>query len=237
MEMGKLAAMLSAGVSLKSALAELEEIEIPREVRLGIELGAPLVPLLTSLDTQAQNQLRARGELAQALAVPQATRRLLIWLPFLTLGLTILIGIIRPETLLNPLVLACVLFGTLLLWVGNRISGRMLRNFSGEFDVKDLQEFQLSLSAGQNVSQIAKSFPSLLETTEVNRLISLSRKTGARLLNLVESQISLALNQQLSEKISEVRKLSVKLLIPLSLTTLPAFMLFVIPPTLVGLSK
>lgn len=232
-----MAAMLSAGVSLKSAIAELEEVEIPEEIRLGIELGAPLVPLLTSLDTQAQNQLRANGELAQALAVPHATRRLLIWLPFLTLGLTVLSGIIRPEALVNPLVLLCVVFGTLLLWVGNRISGRMLRNFSGEFDVKSLQQFHLALSAGHNVSQIARSFPNLLESSEVRKLIDLSRKTGAKLLKLVESQISLALSQQLSEKISEVRKLSVKLLIPLSLTTLPAFMLFVIPPTLVGLSK
>lgn len=237
MEMAKLAAMLSSGVSLKMALRELDLVEIPDSLRLGLELGAPLIPLLRSLDRQSQNQLRATGELAQALAVPNTTRRLLLWLPFLTLGLTLVTGIISLESLINPLVLVSLIAGSALLLLGNRITGKMLRGFRNHFDISDLQELQLALTAGLNLSQIASRFPRLMMSPQVASLLNLSRKTGARLTSLTESHIEAELSGQLTRKVTELRALSVKLLIPLGLTTLPAFMLFTIPPTLVGLTK
>jgi len=236
-QMAKLAAMLSSGVSLKHALEEVNFSEIPKPLRLGMDLGAPLVPLLRSLDSQSQNQVKARGELGQALAVPNSTRRLLLWLPFFTLALTFATGIIQVEALINPLVLAGFLLGTVMLVIGSRISKRMLGGFRNEFDVSALQDFQLALSAGLNASEISSLFPNLLEDPNVAALIHLSRRTGARLIGLTESQIELELSTQLAGKVTELRELSVKLLIPLGLTTLPAFMLFIIPPVLVGLSK
>jgi hypothetical protein len=68
-------------------------------------------------------------------------------------------------------------------------------------------------------------------------LIKVTRRTGAALSELVKSEIENTLKRQLSEKITLLRELSVRLLIPLGLTTLPAFMLFTIPPTMVGLAK
>lgn len=78
MEMAKLAALLQSGVNLKTSLRELGILTIPEKLKLAISLGSPLIPLLKSMNQLEQNQLRASGELEQALAVPRATRRLLI---------------------------------------------------------------------------------------------------------------------------------------------------------------
>ncbi|CAB4563303.1 unannotated protein [freshwater metagenome] len=237
MDLRQLAALLSAGVDLKTALAELQATQLPEELVLGIRLGAPLKTLLISLAQQQESLARAMAELSQALAMPKATRRLLLWLPVVTLALTIFTGISSFSSLVNPLVLVSLLVGSLLLLLGNRISNKMLSGINCEFSISELQKFSIAIAAGMNVGQIANYFPQLLSAEPVARLISLTRRTGAGLVALVESEIENTLHRQLAEKITALRALSVRLLIPLGTTTLPAFMLFTIPPTMVGLTK
>lgn len=237
MDLRQLAALLSAGVDLKTALSELKVTDLPEELVLGIRLGAPLKTLLISLSAQEESLDRAIAELNQALAMPRATRRLLLWLPALTLALTVLTGISSLASLINPLVLISLLLGSLLLLLGNRISNRMLSGIDYEFSISELQKFSVAIAAGMNVGQIANHFPNLLSSERVTKLVSLTKRTGAGLTALVESEIENTLQRQLAEKIAALRTLSVRLLIPLGTTTLPAFMLFTIPPTMVGLTK
>jgi len=237
MEMAKLAALLQSGVNLKTSLRELGILTIPEKLKLAISLGSPLIPLLKSMNQLEQNQLRASGELEQALAVPRATRRLLIWLPLITLFLSWAAGLVSLQALLSPISLTCSAFGLVLLLIGSRATKRMLQSVNREFLLQELQDFSIAISSGLSLSAIEKQFPHLLKNSEVNRLKILSQKTGARLTDLVSSEIEISLSAQLSEKISELRRLSVRILIPLGLTTLPAFMLFIIPPIVVGFTK
>lgn len=237
MDYRSLSSLLDAGVDLKTSLNELNIRELPDDVELAIELGAPLKTLLISLATQQESGAKAQAELAQAMAMPKATKRLLLWLPVLTLALTLLTGISSLDSLTNPLVIVAILLGSALLYVGHRISRRLLLTLNEIFDVADLQKFAIAISCGLTTGQIANRFPDLLSSSQVARLVSLTNRTGAALSNLVSSEIENALQAQLSEKIAAARVLSVRLLIPLGLTTLPAFMLFTIPPTLVGLAN
>ena len=237
MEFRKLASLLQAGIDLKTALAELGYKSVPAELRLATELGAPLKTLLISLADQHESSQRAKAELAQALAMPRMTRRLLLWLPGLTLALTLLTGITTLQSLTNPLVLLSLLLGTVLLLIGNRISRKMLSEVDDTFSISQLQHFSIAISAGLTTGQISKLFPNLLKNSAVESLVNLTGRTGAGLQQLVNSEIENTLRLQLSEKITLLRELSVRLLIPLGLTTLPAFMLFTIPPTMVGLAK
>ena len=237
MEMAKLAALLQSGVNLKTSLQELGIVAIPEKLQLAISLGSPLIPLLKSMNQLEQNQLRASGELEQALAVPRATRRLLIWLPLITLLLSLAAGLVSFQALLSPISLTCSAFGLVLLFIGSRATKRMLQAVNGEFSLQELQDFSIAISSGLSLSAIENQFPHLLRNSQVNRLKSLSQKTGARLTDLVSSEIDISLSAQLSEKISELRRLSVRILIPLGLTTLPAFMLFIIPPIVVGVTE
>ncbi|MEY3972183.1 MAG: hypothetical protein RLY84_576 [Actinomycetota bacterium] len=237
MEYRKLASLLQAGIDFKTALAELGYKTVPAELRLATELGAPLKTLLISLADQHESSQRAKAELAQALAMPRMTRRLLLWLPGLTLALTLVTGITTIHNLANPLVLLSLLLGTVLLLIGNRISRKMLSEVDDSFSISQLQHFSIAISAGLTTGQISKLFPNLLKNSAVESLVKLTRRTGAGLQQLVSSEIENTLRLQLSEKITLLRELSVRLLIPLGLTTLPAFMLFTIPPTMVGLAK
>lgn len=237
MDYRSLSSLLDAGVDLKTSLSELHVRELPADVELAIELGAPLKTLLISLATQQESGAKAKAELAQAMAMPKATKRLLLWLPVLTLALTFLTGISSLDSLTNPLVIVAILLGSALLYLGHRISKRLLLTLNENFDVADLQKFAIAIACGLTTGQIANRFPDLLTSPKVARLVSLTNRTGAALSKLVSSEIENGLQAQLSEKIATARVLSVRLLIPLGLTTLPAFMLFTIPPTLVGLTN
>ena len=237
MQLRELAALLSAGIDLKTALKQVDFQKLPRELELAISLGAPLKTLLISLANQQESEQKAKAELAQALAVPRATRRLLLWLPFATLLFTLLLGISSLASLGNPLVLASLALGACLLLAGNKITKRMLSGFSSDFYLTELQQFLIAVKAGMTTGEINKSFPHLLPNSRIRKLIELTNQTGASLGALIESEIENSIQTQLSEKVTALRQLSVRLLIPLGLTTLPAFMLFTIPPTMVGLTK
>lgn len=237
MQMTQLAALLQSGVNLKTAIKEIGLVDIPPQLGLAISLGSPLIPLLRSMNQQEQNRLRADGELEQALAVPRATRRLLIWLPIITLFLSLAAGLVSIEALFSPISMACIFAGLALLYLGSRISQKMLREVDFDFSLRDLQDFSIAIASGLSLANVEQLLPHLQNNSTVQRLAKLSQKTGARLSELVASEIEASLSQQLSEKISDLRRLSVRILIPLGLTTLPAFMLFIIPPIVVGITK
>ena len=237
MDYRSLSSLLDAGVDLKTSLSELNVRQLPCDVELAIELGAPLKTLLISLATQQESASKAKAELAQAMAMPKATKRLLLWLPVLTLALTVLTGISSLNSLTNPLVIVAILLGSALLYLGHRISKRLLLTLNENFDVADLQKFAIAIACGLTTGKIVNRFPDLLASPKVARLVSLTNRTGAALSKLASSEIENSLQAQLSEKIAAARVLSVRLLMPLGLTTLPAFMLFTIPPTLVGLTN
>ncbi|MFM2023640.1 MAG: hypothetical protein RIR89_1032, partial [Actinomycetota bacterium] len=144
MDYRSLSSLLDAGVDLKTSLSELNVRELPGDVELAIELGAPLKTLLISLATQQESGSKARAELAQAIAMPKATKRLLLWLPVLTLALTFLTGISCLDSLTNPLVIVAILLGSALLYLGHRISRRMLLTLDENFDIADLQKFAIA---------------------------------------------------------------------------------------------
>ena len=237
MDLRSLSSLLDAGVNLKGSLQELDIQRLPSEVELAIELGAPLKTLLISLANQQEGTERAKAELAQAMAMPRATKRLLLWLPLLTLVLTLASGISSLSALSNPLVISSILLGSGLLYLGHRISSRLLGSLDSDFQIAQLQKFSIAVATGLTTGQISQRFPELLSHPKVESLVALTNRTGAALGKLVSSEIENSLQRQLSEKIAAARVLSVRLLIPLGLTTLPAFMLFTIPPTLVGLTN
>ena len=233
MRPAELASLLESGVDLKNALAQADGFDLT-PIRFAIDTGAELVPLLWQLEQQQRNTEQASSQLSQALAVPTATRRLLVWLPALSLVMAQFLGLTSLAAYSNPLVIASLLLGAVLLFVGSKISGRQLARAKTEFDVDALQDFLVCISAGLNLGQIAQHRPDLLSDERVSQLQQLSMQTGAALVPLTRGAIERSLATQLSDQIEKLQQLSVRILIPLGLTTLPAFLLFTIPPILVG---
>jgi tight adherence protein B len=68
----------------------------------------------------------------------------------------------------------------------------------------------------------------------INELVSLSRQTGAPLGELVQNQIELVTHRALQQSMAKAKRMSIELLVPMSLTVLPAFLILTIVPMLIG---
>lgn len=237
-----LAGLLSAGVPFPKAVELADPTYLPPKfnsfIALAFELGAPLVPTLSQLETQLRHEERTSQEIAQAQAVPQATRTLLIWLPVVSFVLAEIMGLGTFRGIFHPLGAVAALLAAGLLFLGYRLSGKMLANFMAEREdpTLSLMVLRISLSAGEPLTKIKSRLASYPDGGALS-LIEISMKTGARLTHLIESELEQLNQKLLSERIEDARKLSVRLLIPLSLTTLPAFLLLTLPPIIIGLTQ
>lgn len=236
MRPAELASLLDSGLSLQAASRALGNPDLT-SLQFAIDSGAPLAPVLRQMEQQLRNSERAQAELSQALAVPRATRKLLIWLPGISLFFALGLGLTSFSAYLNPLVQITAVIGLALLYVGSKITARQLKSAEQLTDVSNLQDFLAAAQAGLSLARISKLRPALTRDAEVARLTALSQQTGAALIPLIEDAIDRSLANQHSEQIEKLRQLSVRILIPLGLTTLPAFLLFTIPPILVGSLK
>lgn len=94
--------------------------------------GCPLADVLTRFSAQLEAEDDAEAARRTALAGPRATVRLLTWLPFLGLGLGLLLGVDPVEVLLgNPWGVAALVAGLALTAAGRFWSARLVRAAEG----------------------------------------------------------------------------------------------------------
>ena len=237
-----LAGLLSAGVPFPKAIELANPKDLPDKFRdfivLAFELGAPLVPTLTQLEVQMRQEERTSQEISQAQAVPQATRTLLIWLPVVSFVLAEIMGLGTFRGIFHPVGAMAAALAAALLFTGYKISGRMLTKFLAPKPdpTLSLMVLRICFSAGEPLGKIQTRLEHYPEGGP-SQLVEISRQTGARLSFLIDSELEQLNQQLLSTRIEEARKLSVRLLIPLSLTTLPAFLLLTLPPIIIGFTQ
>lgn len=237
-----LAGLLSAGVPFQQAVDMADPETLPEKfkefIALAFELGAPLVPTLIQLEQQLRHEERTDQEIAQAQAVPQATRTLLLWLPVVSFVFAQVMGLGTFQGLWHPVGAVSAALAAGLLYLGFRLSGSMLKRFMEPKPdpTISLMVLRMCLSAGEPLSRITKRLE-LVAPGGATELVDLSSKTGARLSFLIDSELEQLNQKLLSERIEAARKLSVRLLIPLSLTTLPAFLLLTLPPIIIGFTQ
>ena len=237
-----LAGLLSAGVPFQQAVDMADPETLPEKfkqfIALAFELGAPLVPTLIQLEQQLRHEERTDQEIAQAQAVPQATRTLLLWLPVASFVFAQVMGLGTFQGLWHPVGAVSAALAAGLLYLGFRLSGSMLKRFMEPKPdpTISLMVLRICLSAGEPLSRITKRLE-LVAPGGATELVDLSSKTGARLSFLIDSELEQLNQKLLSERIEAARKLSVRLLIPLSLTTLPAFLLLTLPPIIIGFTQ
>ena len=237
-----LSGLISAGVPLATAVDLADPRQLPEKFRqfiaLAFELGAPLVPTLSQLEVQLRHEERSAQEVSQAQAVPQATRTLLLWLPPVAFLMSQIMGLASLKGLLHPVGMVAALLAAALLGLGHKISGKMLATFDEmrPDPTHSLMVLRICLAAGEPLSKIEARLAKL-DPGVATELIELSKQTGAKLAALIDSELEQLNQKLLSERIEAARRLSVRLLIPLSLTTLPAFLLLTLPPIIIGFTQ
>jgi tight adherence protein B len=224
---------MASGLNIKSAL-EISGLQlagsspIEKLLSTAIYSGAPVQQVARRLVGFELDLERFRSELATANAVPIATRKLLLWLPGLSLVIGQLAGFGTIAAIFQPIGVVAFVSAGILISIGVHWSGRLLRPLLAQpqHPAFELLRFSLLLSAG---SPLSEAHPK-----ELANLVEFSRRTGAPLRELVEIEIELVTQRALQESMAKAKRMSIELLVPMALTVLPAFLILTIVPMLIG---
>jgi tight adherence protein B len=230
----KFAALLAAGVNQQQAL-ELSGVKQQSHFEtLGMALsaGSPAIAAARVLAKVQRIESEARDEIEQAQQVPLSTKKLMLWLPWFGLVLAELTGLEVVRALLSPL--GFVLLGSAagLSYLGHRVSERMIKA-AAETSAPPQQPILKLAILIQTGIQLGEALR-LSEIPKQSELIQFALQSGANLKHLLQSQIESDLATWRNRSLVAAKQLSVRLMLPLGLTTLPAFLLLTVAPILLG---
>ena len=233
-QVARFGALMSAGVNLNTSLEKTGlrlggDSPIEKLLKVAIESGAPIKAVTKRLAAFEVDLERFRLELETANAVPIATRKLLLWLPGISVAIGQLAGFGTVSAIFHPLGVISTLLALGLIALGVKWSGALLNRHlvQPQHPAQELMRFSLLLSSG---GPLVLSSNPILES-----LILLSRQTGAPLAELVENEIELITQRALQESLTKAKRMSIELLVPMSLTVMPAFLILTIVPMLIGI--
>jgi tight adherence protein B len=255
----QLAGLLKAGMPAELALRELVDDLAqltPRQAgqlaaiwQLAMECGGAVSSAIESLGRVFKSTARHEREIDLAFAGPKATAKLVAWLPAAGLIMAQLFGFAPLNAIAtNPLAFLSLIVGALLLVTGHRWSKSIIRKATpGEDDsglffdaVRFGMEAGLPLSvaigrAAEVFEQHLDFAPAALTHAKLERISELNRSSGASISNLLAGEAAARRETQWFNESTALAKLSVKLMIPLGLITLPAFVLSTIVPVAISL--
>jgi tight adherence protein B len=245
----KFAGLLRSGVELDRAIQHIGGIpENTSGLRYLLEVakdaGASVaneIDVVADLFTFKERSLQ---RITVAHASPKASARLVLWLPLLTLAIAELAGINVLESLATkPLMLISLGLGLMLLLLARALSNRLIKRAKP----KDtnigfyLMGVALESSGGASLNQAqnraldiyAKVFgkdPTPAELTAMAQVALLVEQTGARVGDLLRRQAEQLQRESLTATEIQIEKLSVRLMLPLGLAVLPAFLFLTVIP-------
>ncbi len=205
-------------------------------MKLAIDSGAPLRPTALNLARHQENLRAFQREVEQAQAVPRATRKLMLWLPALGIFLGEVMGFGPLGALGTTPGLVSFLLAIGLTYLGASITQRMLNKSLkyNELPAEPWIRLGVLMSTGMGLRQAIRESGF---SNQNNEVINLALSTGASLSTLVAAQIHAELSEYAARQITAAKELAVKLMIPLGLTTLPAFLILTVFPMLIGINR
>ena len=244
--LSQLAALLRAGLSFHQAeqaagvdglsFAAASDYRYLRSVVLAS--GGAASHAITRIKQVIEENQAQRRKVELANASPKATVRLVLWLPIAALLMGQLAGQGTIAVLFrSPQALASVLIGGMLLAAGSYWSSRMLRTTKAKQndDAIFLDAIAIGLSAGiptnQAIDLAAANYDyEIVLQDELQEMVELSSRTGAALNKLLSEKADVIRGEINYKKSLALEKLSVRLMIPLGASVLPAFALIAVVP-------
>ena len=255
----QLAGLLKAGMSahlaweeLKDELGQLtggQQAELQAIWNLALASGGPVASAIESLGETFRKIARHEREVELTFAGPKATAKLVAWLPGASLLLAQLSGFGPVDAIMtNPLAFGCLVLGALLMVGGHRWSKSIIRRATPKQGDPGLffDAVRVGMDAGMPLSSAIQRAATVFEQQldfvpeqsifeKLARIGELNRTSGASISNLLEGEAAARREAQWFEESTTLSKLSVKLMIPLGLVTLPAFVLSSIVPIAISL--
>ncbi|WP_448809209.1 type II secretion system F family protein [Agromyces bauzanensis] len=209
------------------------------------ESGAPLAMSLRDLAAALRDEAQLRREVRTALAGPVASARLVVALPLVAIGFGALAGFDTVAVLFgNPLGMACVVLGGLLLWAGRRWSARLASRASvSRADAGlELELLAIAMSGGASVERARDVVREALRSNAMathdlgasDAVIALAARAGAPVAELLRAEAFRLRRVARAEGAARAAALGVRLMLPLGACVLPAFVLLGVVPLLVS---
>lgn len=203
--------------------------------------GVPALDLLQSVLYEIDLAAERERKVEAALAAPKATLRLVAWLPLLALGIGQLSGLNSVAVVFTqPIALAAVCLGVGLLIFGQLWSARLVRKvanvpqsdgFASGLLVACLRAGFDQVTAQQLIGDATGEHFNFTTNALLQETLALSKRTGAAVADLIVSIGLQSAKDEMQKRLIAIEKLSVRLMIPLGVTVLPAFALIAILPT------
>ncbi|SDG90441.1 type II secretion system F family protein [Microbacterium pygmaeum] len=229
--------------------------EIAAAWEVATHVGAPLAESLRGLAATLRDVQEAADDVRVALAEPAATARLMGWLPLVAVVLGIALGFDTIGTLVaNPIGWVCSAAGAVLIVAGQRWNAALVRRARAEAGMPglDTELLAIALSGGVSIERAQAIVRAALEATRASDadlpqddatarredgaedILTLSRTAGVPAVELLRAAAALARHRARVDGRLRAAKLSSRLLLPLGVCTLPAFLLLGVAPMLLS---
>lgn len=248
----KFVGLLKAGVSMNDSLEQLgkaddQSLGLRYLLQVSIDAGSGVASELEFVTEIFAARERASQRIEIAHASPKSTARLMLWLPILILGMAQFLGWGVMDSLVQrPIIAVSILIGLALLLISRFITAGLLNrakpaeSFAGFY----LLGVALQVSGGTSLErararaeiiyeEVFQVLPPVEEQKILEQVSNLVEQKGARANELLRRQAKLMQeeNQQAIEL--KIEKLGIRLMVPLGLGVLPAFVFLAIVPLMV----
>lgn len=206
------------------------------------ESGAPLAPSLRDYAASLRDLAQSQRDAAVALAAPVATARMVMALPAVGVLFGLALGFDTLGILFGtPVGWACLGVGTALMLLGSRWNRRLVRTAqpSGATPGIECDLMAIALAGGGSLDRARRllddavaEFGLSSRDARIDAVLELSRRAGVPAGDLLRSEADEARRQARTDAQERAARLSVRLMIPLGLCVLPAFMVLGVLPLL-----
>jgi len=203
-------------------------------------VGAPLAESLRGLAIALRDAHEAADDVRVALAEPAGTAQLMAWLPLVAVGLGIALGFDTIGVLVrHPLGIACLVAGAVLIVAAHRWSRKLVRDAGADAGIPgiDADLLAIALSGGVSIDR-ARHIVAGAQGGEADAaadgILALSRSAGVPAAELLRASAALARHRARVDGRLRAARLATKLLLPLGVCTLPAFLLLGVAPMLLS---
>ncbi|MFK3836357.1 type II secretion system F family protein [Microbacterium sp. NPDC087868] len=217
-------------------------VDLAAAWEIATTVGAPLAEVLRTLAETLRDAASAADDVRIALAEPAGTARLLLWMPLagLLLGFALgfdTIGVITR----NPIGAACVLAGGALVLLARAWTASLLRRARPSPGTPGMRAelVAVALAGGASIDRalgLLDAVGSIAHGGEdrVPDVLELSRAAGVPAVELLRASAAQERHTSRVEGRLRASRLSTRLLLPLGVCTLPAFLLLGVAPMLLS---
>lgn len=214
-------------------------VDLAAAWEIATTVGAPLAQVLRMIAETLRDAASAADDVRIALAEPAGTARLLLWMPFAGLLLGFALGFDTVGVIVgNPLGAVCVVAGLSLVMAARLWTRRLLRKARPEPGTPGMRAelVAVALAGGASIDRalqlVAESSASGGSVERVRAVLDLSRAAGVPAVELLRASAAQDRHAATVQGRLRAAKLSTRLLLPLGVCTLPAFLLLGVAPLL-----